>query len=73
MNEKNAFGDAGRTVYIREVAAATLPRDVQDQVPDGATLYAVHDTDGERLALVNDRRLAFQLARQNELSPVSVH
>ena len=29
--------------------------------------------DGERLALVRDRQLAFFLARQNELTPVSVH
>lgn len=75
MDSKFDFGNdaAAQTVYIRQVTAASLPRDVQDQMPDVHTLYAVHDTDGERLALVQDRALAFTLARQNELRPVSVH
>lgn len=62
-----------RTVYIREVSTETLPKEIRSQLPGVDTMYAVHDTDGERLALVRDRRLAFMLARQNELSPVSVH
>jgi len=33
----------------------------------------VHDAAGERLALVADRKLAFLLARQNDLAPVTVH
>ncbi|MYA88929.1 MAG: DUF1150 family protein, partial [Boseongicola sp. SB0662_bin_57] len=37
------------------------------------TVYAVHSSDGERLALVKDRSLAFILARQNDLAPVNVH
>jgi hypothetical protein len=36
-------------------------------------LYAVHSDQGERLALVKDRNLAFVLARQNDLSPVTAH
>jgi hypothetical protein len=36
-------------------------------------IYAVHDADGQRLALVKDRTLAFVLARQNDFAPVSVH
>lgn len=40
---------------------------------DLETLWAVHDSDGARLALVADRKLAFILARQNELRPVSAH
>jgi hypothetical protein len=54
-----------------------LPEDMQDEVReqvDGAeNLYAVYDSTGERLALVKDRRVAFILARQNDLAPVSVH
>ena len=69
------FGDhpAENIVYIRQVATSTLPQEVRDQLPDIDSLYAVHDTDGERLALVRDRKMAFMLARQNELTPVSVH
>lgn len=75
MNEKFDFGreTSGNTVYIRRVAMETLPDEVRRQVPDVDALYAVHGADGERLALVKDRSLAFMLARQNELEPVSVH
>lgn len=75
MNEKFDFGpeNAGNVVYIRRVAIDTLPAEVRRQVPDAEALYAVHGIDGERLALVRDRSMAFLLARQNELTPVSVH
>lgn len=65
--------DDGRTVYIRQVAAADLPDEVRAQVGGLKTLYAVHNAEGERLALVKNRRLAFVLARQNDLAPVTVH
>jgi hypothetical protein len=55
------------------VDVTDLPLDVQDQVDDCDTLYAVHRADGERLALVKERALAFELARQNDYSPVTVH
>lgn len=62
-----------RIVYVRPVRAADLPDEVRAQVGDQAELYAVHNADGERLALVRDRHMAFVLARQNDLSPVNVH
>lgn len=65
--------DEGRTVYVRAVAAEDLPDEVRAQVGGLKTLYAVHNAEGERLALVKDRRLAFVLARQNDLAPVTVH
>ncbi|MBP0482350.1 DUF1150 family protein [Sagittula salina] len=65
--------DEGRTVYVRSVKASDLPDDVREQVGGSETLYAVHRADGERLALVKDRKLAFVLARQNDLAPVTVH
>lgn len=61
------------TVYIRPVEVADLPDDVQAQLGAVQRIYALHDTDGERLALVGDRTLAFVLARQNDFAPVSVH
>ncbi|KGJ04591.1 hypothetical protein SAMN04487972_10787 [Paracoccus halophilus] len=74
MNQKYEFGaETGNTVYIRRVAMETLPEEIRQQVPDVDALYAVHGIDGARLALVKDRSLAFMLARQNELTPVSVH
>ena len=46
---------------------------MRDEVGDTKTIYAVHRADGERLALVKDRKMAFMLARQNDFAPVTVH
>ncbi len=69
--EINAEGD--RIVYVKVVDVADLPQDLQEQAGDLDQLYAVHDSDGQQLALVADRKLAFVLARENDLSPVAVH
>ena len=37
------------------------------------TLYSVHRENGEQLALVADRKLAYALARQHDMAPVAVH
>ncbi len=62
-------------VYVRKVAIADLPEDVQEEAREGGLdeLYALHRADGEQVALVGNRHLAFNLARQNDLRPVSVH
>lgn len=75
MDVKYDFGpDAeNRIVYVRKVAVKDLPSDVQAQAGGLDSLYAVHRADGEQLALVRDRALAFALARQNDLAPVTVH
>ncbi len=75
MNTRfTALPDAGeRIVYILPVAVADLPDEIREQVEGVDTLYAVHRPNGERLALVRERGLAFALARQNDLAPVSAH
>lgn len=60
-------------VYVRPVAVADLPQELQDQAQGFETIYAVHRPNGDRLALVADRALAFALARQHDMAPVSVH
>ena len=60
-------------VYVRPVQVTDLPEDVQAHAAGLKTLYAVHSEEGERLALVKDRALAFVLARQNNMVPVAVH
>jgi hypothetical protein len=62
-----------RIVYVKSVAVADLPREVQEQADGMEHLYAVHRADGQQLALVADRKLAFLLARQHDLRPVTVH
>ena len=69
--ELNTEGD--RIVYVQAVEVADLPLEVREQAGDLDQLYAVHDSDGQQLALVADRKLAFVLAREHDFSPVAVH
>ncbi|MDM8167468.1 DUF1150 family protein [Roseovarius sp.] len=72
--ENGAAAEAERAiVYVRPVKVDDLPADVQQQAMGLETLYAVHNADGERLALVRDRALAFVLAKQHDMEPVAVH
>lgn len=75
MNHQTEIADTlgQQLVYVRPVAVADLPEEIRREAEGVDTLYAVHDTDGERLALVRDRDMAFVLARQNDLAPVYVH
>jgi hypothetical protein len=57
-------------VYVREVTPEEMPDALRGTT---ARLYAVHDADGNRLALTPDRHVAFALARRNDMVPVSVH
>lgn len=65
--------DEKKIVYVRPVDVADLPDEVKEQAGDIKTLYAVHDEDGQQLALVRDMKLAYVLARQYDYSPVMVH
>jgi len=75
MDHQYTFPNCGSRpiVYVRAVSVAELPPIVQSQIGPVRKLYAVHDETGQRLALVHDRNLAFALARQNDLAPVSVN
>ena len=60
-------------VYVRE-----LRPEEAAELPEGAAggaekIYAIHDESGARLALTDDRGLAFQLARSHDRTPVIVH
>ncbi len=65
--------EGNRIVYVKAVDVADLPQDLRERAGDLDQLYAVHDSDGQQLALVADRKLAFVLAREHDLSPVAVH
>lgn len=62
-----------RLVYVREVFVADLPEDMQEQADGQEWFYGVFASDGERLAVVKERKMAFILARQNDYAPVTVH
>lgn len=62
-----------RTVYVKTIAVSDLPQEVREQAEGLKKLYAVHDSEGQQLALVGDRKLAFSLARDHDYAPVMVH
>ncbi len=69
---KNQFIEPGGQpiVYVREVTPDELPDELRGAT---AKFYGVHDAEGNRLALTPDRRVAFALARRNDMVPASVH
>jgi hypothetical protein len=69
---RNQFIDPGGQpiVYVRQVTPEEMPDELRGAT---APLYAVHDADGNRLALAPDRRIAFALAKRNDMVPLSVH
>lgn len=70
----NGLPEAGpKIVYVRPVAVDDLPAEVQAQLDGMTTIYALHNQDGDRLALVLEREMAFALARHNDMAPVNVH
>lgn len=74
MDSKYPIPSASRPIaYVREVTAASLPQEIREQLPGVSRLYAIHHEEGEQLALVTDRTMAFVMARQNDYEPVSVH
>jgi len=62
-----------RIVYVRPVPAAELPEPIRAQADAAHNIYALHAANGDRLALVNGRKLAFAVARQHDMHPVHVH
>lgn len=65
--------DVGRMVYVKPIKVKNLPKDVRDQAEGLEELYAVHDAEGQQLALVADRKLALALARQHDYAPQPLH
>lgn len=68
---------AQNLVYVREVRASELmsagliPSDAK--VDPLQMLFTLCASDGRRLAVMDNRDLAFAAAREHELNPVSVH
>lgn len=74
MDTKFDFAEtAARVVYVKSVDVADMPEDVRAAAGDREQLFAVHDSEGQQLALVAEREMAFVLARQNDMRPVTVH
>ncbi|MEL7216521.1 MAG: DUF1150 family protein [Pseudomonadota bacterium] len=68
----NHDAQTDKLVYIRAIPTADLPAQVQEQTT-AKELFSIHTADGTQVALVDGRKLAFAVARQHEMEPVSVH
>ncbi|WP_209425233.1 DUF1150 family protein [Pararhodobacter sp. SW119] len=62
-----------RIAYIRQVPLDALPDEIRAQLPGVVEVYGIHTEEGECLALAKNRKMAFVLARQHDLAPVSAH
>ena len=60
-------------IYLKPVSAAELPEELRQEAGDIEIVFSVHNTEGEQVALVADKRVADALARQNELEVVALH
>ena len=70
MSDEFRINSAKPIVYVREAAKDGLPDHLRNAP---GKFFAVHDPSGKCLALTEDRGVAFALARQNDLIPVSTH
>lgn len=74
MNMKQKFAEMGRNiVYVKEIETSALPEELRAEAGDLEKLFSVHDSNGAQLALVANRSLAFHLAREHKMMPVTVH
>lgn len=64
-------------VYVRrlalEEAREIVPEEAFEAIGEPEDLFSVHDSNGQRLAIVEGREAAFATARAHDLKPRSVH
>ena len=73
---------APEMVYVREVDSESVRDELAKYAKDmnieidlepGQKLFALYAADGTRVAIVDSREAALVAARENEMTPVSVH
>ena len=69
--------DTSTLVYVRPISEAELehilPANAIAELDAKEDLFAVHNADGQRLAIVEGRDAAFAAARAHKLVPTSLH
>lgn len=60
-------------VYLRAVKRADLSSDALMDFEDASSLFAVYAEDGQQIALVDDQKTAFELAKEHRFSLHLVH
>lgn len=68
------MGLPSNVVYIRPIARDELPNEALADFEDAAIpLFAVFAEDGQQIALVEDQKVAYELAKEHRFSLHSVH
>lgn len=68
-----AMGLSSNIVYMRPIDKSELPKDISIGLEDGQSIFAVFSEEGEQIALIADRRLAIDLAKEHSFDLHSVH
>ena len=72
-----ALLDESQLDYVRPISEAELqailPANALEELDTSENLFAVHNADGQRLAIVEGRDAAFAAARAHSLNPTSLH
>jgi hypothetical protein len=74
MYMKHDLQDLGANIiYLRPVATEDLPDELRAQAGELETLFEVHNTKGEQVALVAHPAVADELAAAHQMQLVTVH
>ncbi|SMY05930.1 DUF1150 family protein [Flavimaricola marinus] len=74
MNSKADMNSPeGNFVYLKSVAVADLPVELREQAGDLETVFAVHNGEGEQVALVAHPSIASHLAEEHDMQLVTLH
>lgn len=67
------MGLPSNNVYIREVNVSELPEEMREEAGDLQSLFAVFAEDGSQIALVDNQKVAFDLAKEHQFNLQQVH
>ena len=74
MYSKRAFKQwVKNRIYMKAVATADMPAEVQAEAGEIDTLFALHNTKGEQVAIVADPIVASHLASEHKMQLVTLH
>ena len=74
MYTKREFKKLGANlIYMKRVATSDLPAEVQAEAGEAETLFALHNTKGDQVALVADPAVASHLAAEHKMQLVTLH
>ena len=74
MYTKREFKKLGENfIYMKPVAPADMPAEVRQEAGDIETLFALHNTKGEQVAIVANPAIASHLAAEHRMQLVTLH